>query len=92
MVREEVQVADRRRWQSAMTSPIGAVGSEIVKGCANAASLRYYFICKTAKMHIPNDCVYCVEEIRIAASFRFSIHLTGIPSYRLAFGGKPAVT
>ena len=28
---EEVQVADRRRWQSAMTSPIGDVGSERVK-------------------------------------------------------------
>ena len=26
-----VQVADRRRWQSAMTSPIGDVGSERVK-------------------------------------------------------------
>ena len=30
-VREGVQVADRRRWQSAMTSPIGDVGSERVK-------------------------------------------------------------
>ena len=28
---EGVQVADRRRWQSAMTSPIGDVGSERVK-------------------------------------------------------------
>ena len=27
---EEFQVADRRRWQSAMTSPIGDVGSERV--------------------------------------------------------------
>ena len=27
---EGVQVADRRRWQSAMTSPIGDVGSERV--------------------------------------------------------------
>ena len=26
-----VQVADRRRWQSAVTSPIGDVGSERVK-------------------------------------------------------------
>ena len=30
-VREGLQVADRRRWQSAMTSPIGDVGSERVK-------------------------------------------------------------
>ena len=30
--REGVQVADRRLWQSAMTSPIGDVGSERVKG------------------------------------------------------------
>ena len=29
-LREGVQVADRRRWQSAMTSPIGDVGSERV--------------------------------------------------------------
>ena len=28
---EGLQVADRRRWQSAMTSPIGDVGSERVK-------------------------------------------------------------
>ena len=28
---EGSQVADRRRWQSAMTSPIGDVGSERVK-------------------------------------------------------------
>ena len=31
MVGNVVQVADRRRWQSAMTSPIGDVGSERVK-------------------------------------------------------------
>ena len=32
---EGVQVADRRRWQSAMTSPIGDVGSERVKCVTN---------------------------------------------------------
>ena len=31
MLGEGLQVADRRRWQSAMTSPIGDVGSERVK-------------------------------------------------------------
>ena len=31
MLGEGVQVADRRRWQSAVTSPIGDVGSERVK-------------------------------------------------------------
>ena len=30
MVMGGVQVADRRRWQSAMTSPIGNLGSERV--------------------------------------------------------------
>ena len=31
--REGVQVADRRRWQSPLTSPIGDVGSERVNEC-----------------------------------------------------------
>ena len=39
---EGAQVADRRRWQSAMTSPIGDVGSERV----NAFLLEKYYIIK----------------------------------------------
>ena len=54
---EGVQVADRRRWQSAMTSPIGDVGSERVKEiykCTRAVRklLRQYRIFHKYATHL----------------------------------------
>ena len=47
---EMTLVADRRRWQSAMTSPIGDVGSERVKPKISNCTILYFFY---SKLYIP---------------------------------------
>ena len=57
MVRGGVQVADWRRWQSAMTSPIGDVGSERVN---NNFVLSAPNKCETLVIMIWTCCNYII--------------------------------
>ena len=83
-----IQVADRRRWQSAMTSPIGDVGSERVKVALPISFIPlicgYFCLIRYQTSHNYPSWSNPKHEFGLSMIL-WSLHSSGLPTFYVTF-------